>query len=290
MKNIILFLIINLLSFLGYNQNIIIVDSVTKESIPYAIIKNNDSGIYTDHNGSYSINELTADSITINHLQYQTKTIAVENVKDTVFLHPKTQNLEEVVILEKRNKTTKIKKTRKSKAHVGFPLPKNQEILLKIIPKRNLTDKIIKQLAIEYRAVNPKNYLKAVFRINFYDFNNNEISSLIYSSEPIIVKPRKKGEITLNLKNTFIEIVDSGIVIGVEFIGYLDNNKLTDNANNNFISLGLTDKENKYYSGKTFYRNPLSNEQEIFSINEIRSSQLNKEFNDNLRIELIVSE
>lgn len=294
MKTIILFLTTILTCMKVYNQNIIIVDSITKEPIPYVAIKSSNDGIYTNDKGTCSIQNLITDSIAVNHLQYKAKTLALSDFKDTVFLKPKLHKLKEVIIQQEKRKTKKIKKTRKSKAVVSFPLLKNVEIMMEIIPKENLVDKIIEQITIEYRTVNSKEVikdnLKVAFRFNFYNLDGDEISSLIYSSDPITFKPRKKGEVTLDLQNTFIELVDSGIVIGVEFIGYLEKSKPVNSSNNNLISLVLTDKESKYYSAETFYSNPLKNNRELTSINKMRSSQLNKEFNDNLRIELIVSE
>lgn len=292
MKNGLIFFLTFFIYFEGVGQNIVIADTITKKAIPHAIIYYGNNGFYTNSQGEFSISEIkNTDTIEISHLQYVPKKISLSKI-DTIYLQKASNLLNEIRIQNKKNKL--IKPTRKSKSLISFPLTESMEILLKLVPHKDIIGKTLRQTTVEYRFVNSRDGINdnfnVAFRFNFYKAESNKVSSLIYSCDPIEVKPQKKGNITTDLKDTYIELPESGIFIGIEFIGYFKENKPVAISNNDLFSLVLTDQENEFYSAKTYYRYPLQNNKKLFLINETLNSQLPGNFKNNLRIELIVSD
>lgn len=244
-------LIINVVN--GYSQSIVIVDSITKEPIPYVIVKYNHEGFYTDINGRILIDN-NIDSIYISHLQYASKHIAFEHT-DTIWLKPKIELLEEIIITRKNKKTEIIKPTKIAKNLPSFPITENLELLMKVSPNAKLIDKVLEELSFEFRTTSGNGLtdsLKAAFRVNLYDIKNNIPKSVLFSSNPLLIKPKKKGVFSVDLRNSYIEIPEEGLFVGLEFIGYYENNEIAEISPHQLFSLVLTDRENPYFSGETF--------------------------------------
>ena len=96
----------------GMAQTIIVKDSITHEAVPFvSVYFGNDTGGYTDENGAIAIpNE--AAQIRLSHICYETKSISkITADLQTIFLVPKSINLDEVAIsarIPKRIKTTEV--------------------------------------------------------------------------------------------------------------------------------------------------------------------------------------
>ena len=92
----------------GMAQTIIVKDSITHEAVPFVSVNfGNDTGGYTDENGAIAIpNE--AAQIRLSHICYETKSISkITAHLQTIFLVPKSINLDEVAISAKALKRTK---------------------------------------------------------------------------------------------------------------------------------------------------------------------------------------
>ena len=112
-------------------QTIIVKDCITHEAVPFvSVYFGNESGGYTDEQGSIAIpNEV--EQIRLSHICYESKSIAnVTADAQTIFLVPKSINLDEVAIsakVPKRIKTTavglmKAKTQTKHKGANGFEM------------------------------------------------------------------------------------------------------------------------------------------------------------------------
>ena len=106
-------------------QRLIVKDSLTQESIAYTSVWfGNNTGGYTDESGMIEIPEGTKQ-IRLSHICYETKSIdKVAPDSQTVFLVPKSINLDEVAIsakVPKRIKTTEVglMKTKTQTKHKG---------------------------------------------------------------------------------------------------------------------------------------------------------------------------
>ena len=92
----------------GMAQTIIVKDSITHEAVPFVSVNfGNDTGGYTDENGAIAFpNE--AAQIRLSHICYETKSISkITAHLQTIFLVPKSINLDEVAISAKALKRTK---------------------------------------------------------------------------------------------------------------------------------------------------------------------------------------
>ena len=92
----------------GMAQTIIVKDSITHEAVPFVSVNfGNETGGYTDENGAIAIpNE--AAQIRLSHICYETKSISkITADLQTIFLVPKSINLDEVAISAKALKRTK---------------------------------------------------------------------------------------------------------------------------------------------------------------------------------------
>ena len=109
----------------GMAQTIIVKDSITHEAVPFvSVYFGNDTGGYTDEKGAIAIpNE--AAQIRLSHICYETKSISkITADSQTIFLVPKSINLDEVAIsakVPKRIKTTEVglMKTKTQTKHKG---------------------------------------------------------------------------------------------------------------------------------------------------------------------------
>ncbi len=96
----------------GMAQTIIVKDSITHEAVPFvSVYFGKESGGYTDEKGAIAIpNE--AAQIRLSHICYETKSISkITADSQTIFLVPKSINLDEVAIsakVPKRIKTTEV--------------------------------------------------------------------------------------------------------------------------------------------------------------------------------------
>jgi hypothetical protein len=115
----------------GMAQTIIVKDSITHEAVPFVSVNfGNETGGYTDENGAIAIpNE--AAQIRLSHICYETKRISkITADLQTIFLVPKSINLDEVAIsakIPKRVKTKevglmKVKTQTKHKGANGFEM------------------------------------------------------------------------------------------------------------------------------------------------------------------------
>ncbi len=111
-RQFLLLLTMLLTATFGIAQTVIVKDSITHEVVPFvSVYFGNDSGGYTDKKGVIAIpNEAT--QIRLSHICYETKNIAkVTTNSQTIFLVPKSINLDEVAIsakAPKRIKTTEV--------------------------------------------------------------------------------------------------------------------------------------------------------------------------------------
>lgn len=93
-------------------QTVMVKDSITHEAIPFASVYfGNESGSFTDERGAITIPD-GVEQIRLSHICYETKSVSTSAVgTQTIFLVPKSINLDEVAIsakVPKRIKTTEV--------------------------------------------------------------------------------------------------------------------------------------------------------------------------------------
>jgi hypothetical protein len=136
MKKTIILLSLLLSNIAFAQKKIYVLDSVTKNILPFAEVEIGKSGVYTNEKGFFIFQNDTIETGTIHFLGYKSRLVNFTKM-DTVLLRPKHYELDEVVLLTKKE-DLKIDFLHINKRYFGsFPLVKETEILTIITPKSN---------------------------------------------------------------------------------------------------------------------------------------------------------
>jgi len=255
-KTIILIIFIYTNFLFSQKRTCIIVNDNNNLPVEYCNIKivNKDIGTYSNGNGYFTFDDNDKDSLFISHILYKEITIAVNSIKDTIKLKSKNQFLDEIIISSNKSYTNWSKK-RKDKHH-WYIQPKTEFCVLLEKYKKNETLNEIR-FPIEYLDyMKSKVVNSSIFRINIYNNTNGNIGNIISITDNITTLTEKSNFIKFTLDKP-IEIPVNGFFIGVEFIGFIDDNgTLLLNERNNFIKLDFASTK----SSKTFYSNKFIND------------------------------
>lgn len=271
-----------------YSQNIVVIDSMSKNYLSFAKIIYGNNGIYTDSTGNFSINEIKTDSALIQYFGYKDFHFDILKRKsDTIEMLREPILLDEIVI---RNKImdSHIDFLKKPKSLSFLPLSLDNELVINIIPQGHYINSTIENVYFKIEKSNKHQYTYAIVRINIYDSDKNRI----FISAPIYTKDKIDDEIKLILpKNQFI-FPNEGLYFGIEVIGI---DELSSNAeiNKSYIGIVLTDKISNEFSSNTFLNYPLSlNKQEVPINNLFLELMPEKKYERNLSIafDLILNE
>lgn len=295
MKNILPVLFITLCCYKSLSQKIVVVDSLTKNPLPFVAIKFNESGFYTSQKGDFNLNQINANFFEVSLLGYKKAKLKTVNVKDTIFLTNDINQLDEVILSTKKAVTKELKLTKSPKKYGSWVLQPKSEILTSIYPTEEIKNFHIDKINIEFAKIREKielknSNVKAYVRLHLYEIENNKPSNSIYSSEPIDVNSFKKDNITFDISKNHITLSKDGIFIGLELIGYYTDEKIY-NDSNPIVRPLLTDKGNNSYESKTFIRYIFKNQNHIISINDLikRGMPKDKEITRYLNIGLEIS-
>lgn len=204
---------------------ITVIDSLTREPIPYASVCFIElkSGTYTNDYGSFKLDSAN-NSCYISHIGYLPRMVRHSISVDTIKLQPETYSLDEVKVSPKKNKGEE----------VGFTNYKSQffcsgfsgsEIAV-YIPNNSGQTKYIKEVKIcfgtqqrikEFMGIN----FVSVFKINFYSKKTDTFipdssllsKDLVYTSK--IIKPNT----ILDLSDQYIRLPKEGAFLSIEWVG-----------------------------------------------------------------------
>jgi len=262
MKRYLFITFVYLITNVTYSQKkIVLIDSLTRQPISFAIIqKKNGTGVYSNENGVFNIEQGYTDTLKIYHLGYYIKTIKSTKLSDSLFLKPRVEELKEVII-NSRGKTQKdIKLLKKPGSFNNMFLRSGTEILTFLFPNNKILDFEIDKIIFHF------NKLK-------YAYN--------------------KDELIINLKEEFITLKKEGIAFGIEYIGNIDKNGDFYKTLKLYLRPSLVKNNSKYYNAKTFLKYTLKNKNETIPINKIINSNLPKDlkksYDRNLAISLELS-
>lgn len=240
--------------FLTYSQKVtsVIVDEQSKLPIPYCAIQNLNTnfGSYSDLKGFFEYED-NNDTLIISHISYKKIILPVKKIKDTIKLKINNQLLNEVTISSKKIKFDDWSATEKNK-HQWFIQTKTEfAVLLKTQENRKTIKNI--RFPLEY-SDNPVSNLiySATFRLNLYENKNGKIGNKINIGNIISnLIIQKNNYIEFELNET-IEIPQERFFIGIEFIGFENQNrKLIDSQKNNLFKLEFTTTQ----KSETYYHN-----------------------------------
>ncbi|MDZ7896682.1 MAG: carboxypeptidase-like regulatory domain-containing protein [Arcicella sp.] len=242
----------------------IIVDDNNRVGIAYSTISvlKKPNGTISDEQGRFCFelpNKLNlSDSIFISALGYENKTISVKQYAqfDTLFLKEKIIVLEEVIVKSKKRHQIRLGNFHKNwmMQQTSF-MPNSNAILASRIENSKLLEGVITKLY--YRLSPQKTDFIQKFRLRCRIYKNSEANiptyDILNNNVIIDVNPDDKFiEIDLSSKN--ITFKEQYIWVGIQTVGYIDNN-------NDFFSLS------DFQYGKVKYRKKNPNKTaKIFNI------------------------
>lgn len=197
-------------------------DSITKQPVQYANIwlENQNIGTTLTSDGNFDINKKisSGDKISVNVLGYEAKTVAAkENLE--VLLMPTSYLLDEVAILDKKNKSQiTIGKFKKSDVSLWFGTGTASPITYaKFIPPSKETEEHPFIKTIEIHTMCRIN--KAVLKLRVLDVDKDKVPGEDLTEEVILMNVSKGNRISkINLEEYNISIPADGIFIAFEWM------------------------------------------------------------------------
>lgn len=223
-------IILLFISLKSYSQiiNGRIIDSITKEPIEFANVTflHRDLGVSSDDLGLFKIKIIdNKDNLQISSVGYQKKFFNLSEFnEDKIYtvdieLAPKTEKLEEVVIINKKINYTGLKTlglSKKLKVRTGFPF--GYEFCNYIKNPTNKKGKI-KNIILSLNEKKDFDYI-ATYNIKFYEYDsiNKKPGEEIYFENLIIEPQNKTYKLKIDVDSLKIKLPANGVCIGVEIL------------------------------------------------------------------------
>jgi len=235
------FCVLIVLLFLENSEaQIVILDSDSKHPISYATISfGNGNGLFADDEGLFVFTKKLysdVDSLFITALGYKNLNVATTSLSKTLFLEPKIDELNEIVIKVKPK--GKFKKE-KLKAYLDDDyykcwLPTIESEIAVFFDNKNNKVKKITSVYFPF-ALESKNWKKrkrsnadkrsfsTLFKVNFYE-NKDGFPGKVLTNENIVFRVTEQdGDLfELNVDDYDIFIPKSGIFVSLQVLGYTD--------------------------------------------------------------------
>ncbi|WP_299126026.1 hypothetical protein [uncultured Winogradskyella sp.] len=235
-KILFVILFIGQLSF----AQITVKDSITKYPVSYATISfGNGNGIFADDEGQFYFTKKLypdIDSLFISALGFKNLNISTKNLPDELFLQPKADELDEVVVGVKLDRKFK-KETLKPYLDDNYYncwLPTIESEIAVYFPKTTTKDQKLSSvsfpIALESkdwkkrkRSNSEKKKFSTLFKVKFYN-NNNGIPGKVLTYETIVFRATEKdGDVfELNVDEFDIYIPENGFFVSLQVLGYTD--------------------------------------------------------------------
>lgn len=204
----------------------IVRDSINNKEIAYVnVVLKNGKGTYTDEFGTFQLNLKNAltDTIKISAIGYKSRLLPVTNfTKGTIFnifLQPKTELLDEVVISSK-SKTYGKKEVlgEKRDGNIGVTSLIGIEKAIFIANPKSKIGKV-NGVYINLKKRKSAEYI-ATFNVKFYHYDsiNNSPGKLLYHKNLFVLPKNKKYRLWIAVKDLNIPFPKKGICVGVEMV------------------------------------------------------------------------
>lgn len=260
MKIIIFLLFSNIL----LSQNLYLKNFETKGDISYAnvIYRFNDEVLnydYTNENGYLILNKnIEFNLLEISCLGFENTIIKKESLTDTVYLKSRVYMLDEVVLTNSKKVNLIGLLNEKEKVEIGFS--KGLEICL-FFENLSKNDLLVQSFVFN---LNQKFKEKIAIRLHVYDVSKSKLepSEEILSDNIVhILNLKNKNEVEIDLSNYSIYLPKKGAFIGIEFLGYLDDDTSTLKSIDYALNSTKVKFNDKEKLPLTFIRNSVKKEQ-----------------------------
>jgi len=225
----------------SYSQTTIL-DSVSKKGVSFATISfGNGNGLFAAEDGSFYFTKKLysdIDSLYISALGYKDTKLAASTLKDTLYLTPQSNVLDEVIVTAKP--TGKFKEvTLKPTDHNDYYkcwLPTIESEIAVFFPNTDAKPKHLTKVLIPIKteakdwkkrskSKQAKRPFSTLFRVQFYD-NNNGLPGdvLTYEKAVFIATENTKPVFEFDVSGFDIFVPKEGIYVSVQVLGFTDKN------------------------------------------------------------------
>lgn len=212
-----------LLSFnyvlVGQNLNLVVLDSITQEAVPYATVTISQvGGEYTSSNGSIK-NIHVGDTLLISHMEYNDKIVVAKQINEQIFLSRKSSVSNQLNNIDNFG----IKKTigyLHNKSHLERSGSVGSEIGVYIPNEKKqiaLIRKILIDLIFTSKYLDKKKFVN-IFKLNIYRARKKMIAEQI-NKKPIIISSRGESKRRIDISDYKIKFPSEGAFITIEWIG-----------------------------------------------------------------------
>jgi hypothetical protein len=226
MKNLVGFFFL-FLSTYSYSQlESVIINSETRESIPYVNIwvEGQNIGTTSNESGTFHLSIDTTGVFIFSAIGYETRKISSDLIENTVELKPSVSDLEEVVVIANpKDLELTIGKFKKPPFLSGFSCGGKPCILARrflyqeSFSKTRRLDKI--------KLLTTSDVRDAKFNIRLYHINEDgEPGKYIYNENIIGIARKGKGITEIDLSKFNLQFPESGLFVGFEWL-ILESNK-----------------------------------------------------------------
>ncbi|MDR1054979.1 MAG: carboxypeptidase-like regulatory domain-containing protein [Prevotellaceae bacterium] len=261
MRNLIILFLFLANHFATYSQEskFILIDSVTKQAIPYAAVlfHSYDNGLYTDSTGVFYASK--SEIITLSHLSYCHKTIELSSITDEfIELVPKSYSLNEAIVTPNHKKTLKGKEIGYKNLGTRTKYSGTRGTIIAVYIPNNETNKqqFISKILIELDK--EKKDEDGLFRLHLFNAEGwlkPPQSEILFSDKIYPSATQSKKSFSEDVSEFGIIFPKEGIYLGIEWLATADRIMGRPLSTNPF--LGLTNKCNENY---TWIKNIWSNE------------------------------
>lgn len=243
----------------SFSQNFITVDIDTKEfieNVNYSLFLNNIkvyNGI-TENKKATELNlKIEFDSISLSRVDYETIGFSKQNINSAILLKKKIIYLDEIVIGSKIENEIVLGEENRFVNRRSNSISKG--LMYGIVFENNFdTDLLLKKVAFYVDKIK----YKTEYKINFYEFRKSPISighqyanigNLLYSTKNLILQPKQKNKIEINIEESNLILNKEPIFITIELIAnYDENNNVieTSNEDSSKLKFQLSNKANYF--------------------------------------------
>ncbi|MEP2278036.1 carboxypeptidase-like regulatory domain-containing protein [Maribacter sp.] len=240
-------------------QNYTIIDSQSKESIPFAAIEilGKNEGFFTNEKGNFFLDTTEIRKIKISCLGYNNLITENKLMKDTIFLIPKLESLSEVIVYSSKKETTTI--GGKSK-NIAWHLGQHDQLGVLLKPQADYKQSFIEEILIPIGKLpatteSKQKQFESVFRLHLFSNENNQPNIPLLKT-PIIIHCNEKSNklLRVNISNKNIQFTSEGLFVCLEMIGEIDNDGQVIEKKNFVPNFKFTDKQNKYFSSHSYFK------------------------------------
>lgn len=249
-------------------QEVVIVNSTTKEEIPYVAIQyTKNIGVYTNNRGRFHLLKSKSEHIKIYHIGYNDTIIKCSLVRDTIFFKKKIEMLDEIKIFSGKSKE-KLIGYHKKRVSLFWSLKEKTELATLIKYKNNNKRTIIKKIFIPIdkmhlhskkgKVIESYPNFSSIFRFHIYSNENGKPSSRLLE-KPILIKCNQDTPdiLEIDVSKDIINLPKEGVFVGIEMIGMLDvKGEILLSEKNEMIlpTFKFTDKKKNNISSTTYIK------------------------------------